>query len=419
MRIRWLPINETLTRTAGELRGLATLRAVLVVAIIIFQSAAVSRSFTQVYSTPLWIIPALAPPALFALLGFTFAQSRADDEPRRAWLTRRLRRAWPPLIAAVLLAVLAIGSVNTSRGIGDYFTDPATALYLLNLIGIPEFRLPGVFEFNDLSDLVNPILWAAPVFVVLALIVAFTPMRARRIGWAALVGLIFAAAVIAMIAQVEPPGGTSSLAYAGPMTGALLSGLLGSTMFALREHVPHDWRLAVLAALPIAGAAMLGNRFAASGLMLNVGLALPVAYLTIYLALRRGREPMGWSRVQPYLPALLLAAFPIQQAAAAFGPRNQNMFVNLALSLPALAAFALACTQLARMRRIAGAPRAQPWEVIAAAVPPARRRDRREPLAERVRRMAFVVLVGLILLALALGVMALTFFALQRDGGGV
>lgn len=419
MRIRWLPINETLVRTAGELRGLAMLRALLVAAIIVFQSAAVSRSYTFVYSTPLWIVPALAPAALFALLGFTLAQSSTGDEPRRDWLKRRLRRAWPPLIAAVLLAVLAIGPVATSRGVDDYFTDPGTALYLLNVIGIPEFRLPGVFEFNDLSDMVNPILWAASVFGALALIVAFTPPRARRLGWTALAVLICAAAGVATLARIEPPGGTSSLAYAGPMTGALLSGLLGALMFALREHVPYDWRLAATAGLVVAGAAMGSNRFAASGLILNAGLALPVAYLTLYLALRRGRGATGWAKVQPYLPALLLAAFPFQQAAADFGPRNQNMFVNLALSLPALLIFALAATYVARLSRIAGPPRGHPWDAMTTPTSPVRRRTRREPLAERLRRMLFVLLVGFILLALALGVMALTFFALQRDGGGL
>lgn len=418
MRIRWLPMNETLVRSAGELRGLAMVRTLLVVAIVVFGSIAVSRSFIFVYSTPLWVIPAVAPSALFALLGFTLAQS-LSDEPRRAWWLRRLRRGWPAVIAAALLAVLVIGPASNTSGLVDYFTDPETALYFLNLFGVPEFTLPGVFEFNDLADLVNPLMWMVPVFAILALVLAGPPARLRRIVWGALAGLLTIGALVAAIAGVEPPGGMSPLSYAAAMTGALLCGLIGALLSEFRAYVPHDGRVVVVAIGAIGGAALVGNRFAASSLIFHALLALPIAYATLYATLRRSRGSALWGLVQPYLMPLMFLSFPMQQAAAEFGPRNQSMLINLLLSLPPLLVLTVLCGWLFQRPRLAVAPNAHAWNDIAEPTAVPRRKRRREPLADRLRSMMFSILVGVIIIVLALAVMALTFFALQREDIGL
>lgn len=418
MRIRWLPMSETLVRSANELRGLAMVRALLVVAIVAFGSAAVSRSFIFIYSTPLWIIPAIAPSALFALSGFTLAQS-LSDETRRAWLLRRLRRGWPAVIAAVLLAVLVIGPISNTRRLDDYFTDPETASYLLNLFGIPEFTLPGVFEFNDLADMVNPLMWMVPVFAILALVLAGPPARFRRIMWGGLAALVTIGGFIASIAGIEPAGGTSPLTYVAPMTGALLCGLLGAMASDLRAFVPHDGRAAVLAAGIIGVAALLASRFAALSLAFHVALALPVAYAALYATLRRSRGPALWGQVQPYLAPMLFLAFPIQQMAAEFGPRNQSVLVNLLLSVPPLLVATILCGWVFQRPRIAVAPREHAWTEVSGPGTVPRRRRRREPLGDRLRSLMLPIITGLIIIVLALGVMALTFYALQRETVGL
>ena len=230
-------IASVLRKTGGSAPGLGQTRALLVIAWVAFQSIRVTDGNGGAVFSPLWIVPYAVVPALFAVLGFCLAQAAAGQSAR-AFAFDRVRRAGPVLLAAVLAAALLIGPAITTSGLRAYLTDPAFALYFLNLVGWPRFDLPGVFEFNDYSEVVNEALWLTPCFAIVA-IVALGAMRSRAPRWFALLGagITLAGYAAAETAGLMPlPGGSVIRnSFVGSGLAAILAGQCGTLCYAWRS----------------------------------------------------------------------------------------------------------------------------------------------------------------------------------------
>lgn len=414
MALRWRTIDEVLTRSGGELRTLAPLRVALVTTLVVFQSAEVSQSFALVFGTPLWIVPTLAIEGLFALVGVTLAQCREQAMPK-PWLIRRATNAWPPVAAATLLAVLAIGPLASVLSLQDYLGDPATTLYLLNLLGLPRFRLPGVFEFNELSAAVNSLMWTVPIYVVVAALIGLAPEKRPRMAMAFGAGATLVAIVAGELLGAGAPAGNDLLSYAGAMTGSFTAALVGAAAHWFRGVIPFDGRLALVAAGTTIAIAFVGDVSWARSVLATILIAPPTAYVAVWLALGRHRSRTAWNAFQPYLAYALFGALPIQQAMVALGPRDQNVLENLALSFPAVVAFAAA----ARIAMRYCLPRALRTTRSTDAWPVAQPGSRSVSLGDQLRSATAGFAIGLILIGLALGVLALTYFAMQREPTGL
>ena len=123
----------------------------------------------------------------FAISGYLITKSYLTDSNKLRYLIKRCLRIFPGLIAVVLVAAFIIGPFITRLPLNEYFTNPATYTYLLNILLFPIYSLPGVFENNIYPVAVNGSLWSLPVefamyLLLPLLIVLFKKLKMLRPG---------------------------------------------------------------------------------------------------------------------------------------------------------------------------------------------------------------------------------------------
>ncbi|WP_375401953.1 hypothetical protein [uncultured Sphingomonas sp.] len=409
----------SLGRRSGEVPGRAPIHVLLVAVIVALQGIEVSDSSSLLNTRLVWAAYPVCIGTLAASLGFALAQGHAVAG-WRAFATDRLRRTAPVHAAAVLLAAFAIGPLVTNLGMRSYFSDPQTYAYLLNLVAWPRFTLPGVFEFNNLSGIVNRNVWVAPIGLVLLVAACVGPDR--RITKHAPIAL---AAVVGLAAVTLEMSGVSSGDSSGPAAqflrgdalSALLGGLIGIAAFRVRARVPSDRRLAAGAIAVVGALAFFGNASWAASAWFRVICAPPIAYAALYLSMRRLPGALAAPRLEPYLTGVFLFSFPLQQLLIEEGPVRQNVFLNIAVGGSLALALAL------MLRRVVGwvllGERRRGTAPVAAAgegrpLPP-RRRNGHVPLGPALAYFA----VAAILILVCLGLMAMLYLAFQSDPGGI
>ncbi len=99
----------------------------------------------------------------FCLSGYLITQSLSNSRNYSSFLTKRVLRIFPALILDLVLAVFIWGAIVTSLPLSAYFSDSKTYLYLTNVFLFKiSYFLPGVFETNINSPVVNSSLWTLP-----------------------------------------------------------------------------------------------------------------------------------------------------------------------------------------------------------------------------------------------------------------
>lgn len=99
----------------------------------------------------------------FCLSGYLITQSLNNSQNYTSYFAKRFLRIFPALILDLLIAVFIWGALVTSLPLATYFSDPKTYLYLTNVFLFKiTFFLPGVFETNINSPVVNSSLWTLP-----------------------------------------------------------------------------------------------------------------------------------------------------------------------------------------------------------------------------------------------------------------
>jgi len=258
--------------------------------------------------------------------------------------------------------------------------------------------------------------------------------RWRGVLFVAIAVAIGLAGVIIALSGADPlalPPVVTGL-LSGPGLIAALCALLGASFSALRERIPLDWRLLAVAAAAIGAIAWLGNESWTDRAAIDAALALALAYATIYLAFARLPQSGYAVSVQNGWYGIFLYAYPIQQAWMAAGANRQHFAINFALSLPVVIVVAVLSWHLVEKRLLAPdrwtgppVPAGSSGDAGTASSMPIGRetaRARRRSLGwhvARIRRALPYVVLAIALLALAIGVMAMTIFALQRDTPGM
>ncbi|WP_375396507.1 hypothetical protein [uncultured Sphingomonas sp.] len=407
-------LGKALNRRQG-LTATALLRLALVLILIVLQSIEVSDSFPLLQAGPVWALPSLCICMLAASLGFSAAESRGTMA-WRAFAADQFRLSIPIYAAAVIAAMAVLGPLATNRGTGNYFGDPATYAYLLNLVGLPQFTLPGVFEFNDLTQVVNQNVWVAPVFVVVTAAICVDGRRRWAKAFPVILALVIVTTALLVQAIARPPGDNrdpAALFLAGDGLSAMLGALFGIGLFRGRRLVPIDWRLAMVAAVAMLMLAAIGDPIWLGSAVFRILEVAASTYLCVYLELRRPPLAWLWNRIEPYLVAMFLVSFPLQQAATQIGPSRQNFIVNVAAAGGAAIVIAVAYWYLIG-RRIVGERRRTALATamaVEAEFPRARHRVRRIDRAAIIVHLA----VGLSISVFALGLLSMVYFALKHD----
>lgn len=151
--------------TSSTFTGFDYLRIGLSVAICIWHSWWIFTGHLA-WELELWrgwlsFIPKSFVPLFFALSGFLVAGSLERNKLRH-FLALRALRIIPALAFEVVVSACIIGTIFTKNPIADYLVSGEFAKYFLNVIGVINVTLPGVFASNPLPELMNPQLWTIP-----------------------------------------------------------------------------------------------------------------------------------------------------------------------------------------------------------------------------------------------------------------
>ncbi len=386
--------------------GAAMLRVALVIGLFLHHSGEVSNSFGRLAGVA-WLLPHVLMAGLFALAGLLAMQS-LQAHGVRGFLRRRAARLAPLLLVAVMLPALVLGPIVSVRPLQAYFGDSELWSYFLNLVFWPEFTLPGVFLRNPVARIVNEIMWTLPVALASALALCATAVRPQH-------AVLVLSALLAGLAAVAVGAGTLALdvAVTNRAIGAATAFMLGALAHPLRRRLPRAVIGTGVAAIAIAGVALLGQRSWLAVPSFHALLALPIACGTVVaagLSLPASRLVSG---LQRYAGGLFMLGWPLQQSVIALGSADQGFVANLVFSLPASLAFAALSWHFLEQRTMALAAGGD--VAVAGAAPVLSMAQVRRQLVARLPELG----LWMVFLVLAFGVMALTVFAFQPDRGGI
>ncbi|QMW22685.1 acyltransferase family protein [Sandaracinobacteroides saxicola] len=291
-------------------------------------------------ATPLWFFLSAMVPLFFVVSGYlvTASANRLEVGP---YLMNRAARIVPALSIVVVVSALLLGPLVSSLPVDRYFTDGMVARYLLNIMGIPGFLLPGVFEANPLKGVVNGSLWTVPhEFLSYAMMAVLMLLGLAKRWWS--VGAIFAGLTLLAFARVLLPAGT----LPGPLDAVIQSNhfaqgskiipyfLLGALIYLLRDRIPYDGRLAALAMIYLVGVGFVVPPDARHEPMLWLLSGPPLAYLVVWAGLTPLPALTIAGRGNDYSYGIYLWHFPILQLLVmAFGFTHWGMLALVAVPI--------------------------------------------------------------------------------------
>ncbi|QQO13539.1 acyltransferase [Bradyrhizobium diazoefficiens] len=249
-------------------------------------------------------------PAFFALSGFLVLGSALRLRATSTFLAHRGLRIFPALAVEVIFCAILLGPMLTSLPLQQYSSEPLLFRYFGNALGFVTYHLPGVFEQNPVSGVVNASLWTLPSEFYCYVIIA-----ALLLTRAAYSRTFFAIGLLAI---------TLSLAYAhflfeisAPTTGHYPAHVIvyyffvGTLLYHYRDHIPVNVGL-FLACLALAYVGLAFDQLAYLA-------PIPLTYCTIFFGLVRLPKPAFISRGD-YSYGIYLYSFPIAQAYMALIP---------------------------------------------------------------------------------------------------
>lgn len=157
-----------------------------------------------------WRVYTLAVFVFFAVSGQLITRSWDRDSRARAYALKRAARILPALVTVVVITAMLLGPLFSTLTPAEYYMSANTWNYLLNILFVAQYPLPGVFETNP-SQAVNGSLWSlGPEVLCYGLVALFGPSwlrrypRARPLATAALAAAFLGASMA--VAQVAGLG---------------------------------------------------------------------------------------------------------------------------------------------------------------------------------------------------------------------
>lgn len=331
MSKRSFTVADKMAESAAPTTGFDYLRIILSIAILWWHSIGVATG-SALLNARLWygparFLPASFVPLFFALSGFLVAGSLARN-PIHRFVTLRAIRIFPALIVEVVLSAVVIGAVFTTLDLPHYYTSPGFATYLLNVYGIVQIWLPGVFPHNPSPGFMNSQLWTIPFEFecYAALVVLSVAGVLGRRKWFLLAVVLAIAAFTAADLTIWPVDATAHV----PGRALVFCFLCGVLIHAFRDKVPYN---------NIAGVASLIAAVACLELPPLAFLsAIPVAYATVWLGLKRPPA----IRFGDLSYGIFLFHFPLLQVVVALSPLKLPWWVLATVATPIAALIASA-----------------------------------------------------------------------------
>ncbi|WP_217133922.1 acyltransferase family protein [Leucobacter chinensis] len=231
----------------------------------------------------------------FVISGYLLARSWRRSQRFGAFIIRRTLRIFPGLFVVVILTLLVLGPVVTTFPASDYWGTGPFWRYLMNLVLLAEYDLPGVFITNPISP-VNGSLWSlGPEFSCYLMLAVLGLLGARASS------IIRALLAVVLVIIVVGP-------Y---LSGPLRTTAIAVTFFVLGSlfaDVPRPGRYPLWPGL--LGAALLVLLDGTAGLIV-VFIVLP--YVVVVVGSRKSRLSHTLHRIGDPSYGMYLWGFPVQQ----------------------------------------------------------------------------------------------------------
>jgi peptidoglycan/LPS O-acetylase OafA/YrhL len=322
-------IEDKLRTSNFRPSGFDYLRIGLSVSVVLWHSFGLSygRDFTSgLAQSPFRGVVILILPMFFALSGFLVAGSLLRCKTLLSFLGLRAIRIVPALVVETLISAYLVGAIFTTLPLTSYFSHAEFYRYMLNIVGIVQFTLPGVFVANPFSNIVNGQLWTVPYelecYIALSIFAIIGLTKRRYLILVGLAGLMVLVALLQLrslyLHGVEP---VHAAVTGRQLIIAFIAGVAG---FFYRDRIPYH---------PIIGLsslclAYLTFVFAPWADLIGVVFA---SYFTIWLGSMNPKKIFILNGAD-YSYGIFLYGFVIQQAVKSVFP-ELNWLGNFALSL--------------------------------------------------------------------------------------
>jgi peptidoglycan/LPS O-acetylase OafA/YrhL len=327
-------IAERMIATGGRATGFDYMRLVLAILIVCWHSVvtcygeAVQAAVGSTVARPL---VAVLLPAFFTLSGFLVAGSLERSKTIGVFVGLRALRIYPALAVESLIAALILGPLITTLPLGAYFADPVFHAYFLNILGDPQYMLPGVFKSNP-TIMVNGQLWTIPYelrcYVLLTALALLGAVKRPAMLLAATLGYMAWGITDTIL---HYPFYLTYTAGPAPAWLLLASFLCGVLIYLYRERIPWSWPL---------GAASLAAALVLYDIPAGHYAAVPlVAYATVFFGLTNAPKT-GFLKGADYSYGIYLYGSIVQQTFMALAPWGRHWWINIAVTVPAATAVA-------------------------------------------------------------------------------
>lgn len=339
-------IGGMLDASRGLGQGFDVLRIALAIAVVTWHTPIIAADdLSHLNTRVFWLFDTSIMQMFFGLSGFLIAGSALRLSLGNFLINRALRIA-PALAVEIVLAVLVIGPLFTVLPIATYFSDPLTYHYLTNIVGLINYRLPGVFTQAP-TWIVNGSLWTVPFEIACyACMVVFIRLGMLR---RPLTILAFCAAFLAaglamwLSGYHQPPHGAvmkaADILFFGRGSKLFVAFGAGIALFLYRYRIPYSWPLFWACAAFYALTAALGHKHYASPPTDLVSI-VPVIYMMGFIGVSR-LEPLPFFSRGDYSYGIYLYGWPVMQIVRALEPAlGQNRIWLWLMSVPAIVLFA-------------------------------------------------------------------------------
>ena len=182
----------------------------------------------------------------FFLSGILVASSFCQSHGLLRFVVMRASRILPGLAVCLLVTVLVVGVVVTTKTVADYLGSHETRWYVLKNIQLQKMinRLPGVFESNHYKLSVNGSLWTLPIEVrCYAMVFLFGVIGGfRNAKWSVLLAMLLVALAIVYTDAFRIFRVYDEISIRLPLIFCL-----GMLCYANRGSIKIDWRVSVVA----------------------------------------------------------------------------------------------------------------------------------------------------------------------------
>lgn len=331
-----LTVKDILKHTEGVGPGFDGLRLILSLWVFTLHSFVVcwgpdfAGEFAANPFHRIMITPVL--PMFFIVSGYLVTGSALRTRNTLTFLAFRALRIAPALVVEVTLSAILLGPLLTEKTLADYFSDPLFARYFLNITGSLHLFLPGLFESNPVSGIVNLNLWTLKpefyCYLLIALLI-FSKLIFNRTYFSSLAIVVLLAAA----AYVIRGKNLQNFLAVVDWKFLILSFILGCLAYHWNHRIVVSHGRAIAAA-PVACLAFMHPSLILFGL-------LAATYLVVYVGMFK-LYPPGFLRNGDYSYGIYLFGFPIQQTLVHFLPSEfTNGFTVLLLGLPLTVALAM------------------------------------------------------------------------------